>query len=96
MGEQLGTLVLTGSLAALGLFVYLFNTRPYSEQDIPSLPSILPFANAWQFFTKRHDFIRSGFAKVKQNMFRFNVNQVIKIHPIAWFTISIIFRTKWS
>lgn len=52
MGEEFGSLILTGILA-LGLFVvYLRKPRPFSEQDIPSLPSILPFANAWQFFTR--------------------------------------------
>jgi hypothetical protein len=50
-----------------GFFV---NTR------IPTFLGYIPFWPAWTFFTRRHDFLQEGFAKVKQDLFQFNVRQV--------------------
>jgi hypothetical protein len=57
-------------------FIILLCRQGFSTQTrIPTLHN-LPFLNAWQFFTKRHDFVIAGFAKVKQNLFKFYVNGV--------------------
>lgn len=70
------SLLLPGALASLVFFVVYMWKHSSSDTKVSALPASLPFIDAWQFFTKRHDFIHSGFPKVKQNLFQFYVRQV--------------------
>ena len=49
----------------------------FNKARVPTFLGLVPIWPAWAFFTRRHDFLRDGFDRVKQDFFQFNVTHVI-------------------
>ena len=57
-------------------FVYTEGYGRFKKAQMPIIFGSVPIWPAWAFFTRRHDFLRDGFDRVKQDFFQFSVTHV--------------------
>lgn len=65
----------TATALAILYLTYLALLPQRKSTDIRKLGGF-SILTAWPFFTKRHDFLKSNFAKIGEQLFTFNVLQV--------------------